>query len=168
MKNLTKCLALLMIGFSTNMFAQAGAIASAAVNIVAPISITKSVDMNFGIVATGMTEAGTAMLNTDGTRSTTGGVTIPPTSGSPTAASFVVTGTGNYTYEISLPSAPITLNGATEGVTVGSFVSSPNATGTLNAGTQTVYVGATLNVPESTVPGSYSNGSGLKVTVNYN
>ena len=58
---------------------------------------------------------------------------------------------GNYTYEISLPSAPITLNGATEGVTVGSFVSNPNATGTLNAGAQTVYVGATLNVPRSTV-----------------
>ena len=60
MKNLTYCLALLMVGFSTNMFAQARAIASAAVNIVMPISITKSVDMNFGTVVTGTTEAGTA------------------------------------------------------------------------------------------------------------
>ena len=60
MKNFTYCLALLMIEFSTNMFAQASARATACVNIVMPIGITKSVDMNFGTVVTGTTEAGTA------------------------------------------------------------------------------------------------------------
>ncbi len=157
-----------MVGFSTNIFAQTTAIASTSVNIVTPIGITKTVDMNFGNIATGLAASGTAVLSPDGTRSTTGGVTIPPVSGSPAAASFVVTGTGSYTYTISLPGSPIVLNGVTEGVTVDAFVSNPAPIGMLNAGTQTVYVGATLNVPESTVPGSYTNVSGLKVTVNYN
>ena len=168
MKNRTQYFALLLIGFSANTFAQATATASIAVNIVTPIGITKAIDMNFGNIATGITSGGTAVLSTDGTRSTTGGVTIPPTSGSPAAASFVVTGTGSYTYTISLPGSPITLNGSTEGMTVGAFVSNPAPIGRLSSGTQTIFVGGTLNVPESTTPGSYTNVSGLKVTVNYN
>jgi hypothetical protein len=168
MKNIIKYFALFMIGFTANTFAQATATASVSVNIVTPIGITKAVDMNFGNIATGITSEGTAVLSTDGSRLTTGGVTVPPTSGSPTAASFIVTGTGSYTYTISLPGSPITLNGSTEGVTVGAFVSNPAAIGSLSSGTQTINVGGTLNVPRSTIAGPYTNVSGLKVTVNYN
>jgi hypothetical protein len=60
------------------------------------------------------------------------------------------------------------LSGATEGVTVGAFVSNPASTGTLSTGTQTVNVGATLNIPASTAADTYKNTSGLHVTVNYN
>jgi hypothetical protein len=168
MKKLTILIALLLVvGFSTNAFAQATATASTTATIVAPIGITKSVDMDFGNVATS-SSAGTVQLATTGVRTAGGGATLPPTTGTVTAASFAVTGSGSYTYSISLPVGSITLNNGANTVTVGTFVSSPTPTGTLSSGSQTLIVGATLNVPASTVPGSYTNGSDLTVTVNYN
>ena len=167
MKNITKYFVLLLIGFSANAFAQAIATASATVNIVTPIGITKAVDMVFGNIATTLTP-GTVVLGTDGVRTPNGGVTLPASTGTVTAASFAVTGSGSYTYTISLPSSPITLSGTTDGVTVGAFVSNPAPTGKLSAGTQTVNVGATLNIPASTAADTYKNTSGLRVTVNYN
>ena len=167
MKNITKYFALLLIGFPANAFAQSTAAASTTVTIVTPIGITKSVDMVFGNVAT-TTASGTVVLGTDGTRTPIGGVTLPATAGTVTAASFAVAGSGTYTYTITLPASPITLVGTTAGVTVGTFVSNPAATGALTAGTQTVNVGATLNIPASTAADTYKNNSGLQVTVNYN
>jgi hypothetical protein len=169
MKNLTKYFALLLIVvvFSTNMFAQATATASTTATIVTPIGISKTVDMNFGNIAVNAS-TGTVALSTSGTRTPTGGVTLPATAGTVTAASFNVTGAGTYTYTISLPGAPITLTGTTAGVTVGTFVSNPSGTGALTAGAQTLLVGATLNLPVSTAAGSYTNAAGLSVTVNYN
>jgi hypothetical protein len=167
MKNIAKYISLLLIGFQANVFAQRTATAGIAVTIVTPIGITKSVDMVFGNIAT-TTASGTVVLSTDGTRTPNGGVTLPATAGTVTAASFAVTGSGSYTYTISLPSSPIVLSGATEGVTVGAFVSNPASTGTLSTGTQTVNVGATLNIPASTAADTYKNTSGLHVTVNYN
>jgi hypothetical protein len=136
MKNRTQYFALLLIGFSANAFAQATATASASVTIVTPIGITKAVDMVFGNIATTPTP-GTVVLGTDGVRTPNGGVTLPASAGTVTAASFAVTGTGSYTYTISLPASPIVLSGTTDGVTVGAFVSNPAPTGTLNAGAQT-------------------------------
>ena len=167
MKDMTKYFALLLIGFPANAFAQSTAAASTTVTIVTPIGITKSVDMVFGNIAT-TTASGTVVLGTDGTRTPIGGVTLPATAGTVTAASFAVTGSGTYTYTITLPASPITLVGTTAGVTVGTFVSNPAATGALTAGAQTVNVGATLNIPASTAADTYKNTSGLHVTVNYN
>jgi hypothetical protein len=168
MKNLIILIALLLVvGFSTNAFAQATATASTTATIVTPIGISKAVDMNFGNIATNGA-VGTVVLSTSGTRTPSGGVTLPATAGTVTAASFSVTGSGTYTYTISLPASPITLAGTTAGVTAGTFVSNPAATGALTAGAQTVLVGATLNLPVSVVAGSYTNAAGLTVTVNYN
>ena len=167
MKNITKCFALLLIGFPATAFAQATAAANTMVTIVTPIGITKSVDMVFGNIAT-TTASGTVVLGTDGTRTPIGGVTLPNSAGTVTAASFSVTGSGSYTYTISLPSSPIVLSGATAGVTVGGFVSNPASTGALSTGTQTINVGATLNIPASTAADTYKNTSGLHITVNYN
>ena len=168
MKKITILIAiLLVVGFSTNAFAQATATASTTATIVTPIGISKTVNMNFGNVATNGA-IGTVVLTPAGTRTSTGGVTLPATAGTVTAASFAVTGQGSYTYTISLPGSPITLAGTTAGVTVGTFVSTPAATGALTAGAQTVLVGATLKLPVSVVAGSYTNAANLTVTVNYN
>ena len=160
-------LAIIMLGSYAQTVAQSTATASTTATIVTPISIAKTVDMVFGNIATNGA-VGTVTLLTDGSRTSTGGVTLPATTGSPTAAAFVVTGSGSFTYSISLPGSAITLAGTTAGVTVGTFTSNPTPTGTLTAGTQTIYVGATLNLPVSTVAGSYTNAAGLSVTVNYN
>lgn len=169
MKKLTLLIALLIVGLSANAFAQVTATASTTATIIAPIAISKTLDMNFGNVAISAA-SGTVALATDGTRTPLGGATLPATAGTVSAASFAVTGAGSYTYTITLPATAITLTGATAGVTVDAFVSNPSGTGTLSAGgTQTVLVGATLNLPAGGVTaGSYSNAAGLTVTVNYN
>jgi hypothetical protein len=170
MKKLTLLLALLIVGLSTYAFAQPGAsaTATATATIVTPIGITKSVDMNFGNVATNGSAIGTVVLTPASTRTATGVATLPATAGTVTAASFAVTGSGTYTYSITLPAAAITLVGATAGVTASTFTSTPSGTGALTAGAQTLLVGATLNLPATAVTaGSYTSAA-FTVTVNYN
>ena len=162
----------MVMGFSmfiTNAYAQATAAATATANVVTPISITKNADMNFGNVAVQNTIAGTVVLTPASTRTRTGGVTLPATTGTVTAASFTVTGTGAYTYSISLPgSAFITHSSGSPTLFVGSFTSTPSGTGTLTGGTQTFTVGATLSVSAGAPAGIYTSTNPFNVTVNYN
>lgn len=167
MKNLL-ALAIIILGFSAVSFAQVSATATATTTIVTPIALSKSIDMNFGNVAVSPTTAGTVVLVPAGTRSTTGGVTLPVTTGTVAAAKFTVTGVSGYTYSITLPSAPITLTGVPSGtMTAGTFNSTPSSTGVLTGGTQDILVGATLNVAAAQVAGIYTS-SAFSVTVNYN
>ncbi len=170
MKNLTKLLAiaLVILSFSTKTSAQSSATATSTATIVTPISITKTVDMNFGNVAVTST-GGTVVLTPAGARSTTGGVTLPATNGTVAAASFNVTGEGTYTYAITLPSSvTLTRNSGSETMTVNAFTSNPSTTGQLTAGAQTLTVGATLNVSATQAAGTYVSGTPFTVTVNYN
>ena len=131
---------------------------------------TPNVDMNFGNVAVSAINPGTVILAPAGTRTTGGGggVTLPATTGTVTAADFTVTGNGNYTYAITLPSsATLTRVGFTETMTANTFTSTPSGTGTLSGGTQNLKVGATLNVAAAQVAGLYTCSS-FNVTVNYN
>ena len=174
MKNIVKSLALsfvAVIGFATASHAQATATASASANIITPISIVKTVNMNYGNVAVSATIAGTAILDPAGTRTTggAGGVTLPATTGTVSAASFTVSGQASYTYAITLPTSCTISDGASHNMTVDNFTSSPSATGTLSAsGTETLNVGATLNVAAAQAAGLYTNATGVPVTVNYN
>ncbi len=173
MKNLTKVLAIasIFITGATASFAQASATASAAATIITPITITKTADMNFGNVAVSATIAGTAVLAPAGTRTTggAGGVTLPSTTGTVAAASFTVAGQASYTYAITLPTTCTLSDGASHSMTVNTFTSSPATTGTLSGtGTQTLNVGATLNVSAAQASGTYTNATGVPVTVNYN
>lgn len=167
MKNLLIITALLL-GFTTVSLAQVTATASTSATIITPIAIAKDVDMNFGNIAVSPTLGGTVVLPTTGSRTKTGGVTLPVVTGTVTPASFTVTGEGSSTYTITLPTAAITLTGPSGTMTVENFVSTPSTTGTLSGGTQEVKVGATLNVAPAQAAGVYTNASGLFVTVNYN
>ena len=173
MKNFSKVLAIAVIalGLSNSSFAQATATASATATIITPITIIKTADMNFGNVAVSATTAGTAVLAPAGTRTTggAGGVTLPATTGTVSAASFTVSGQGGYTYAITLPTSCVITDGASHNMTVNAFTSSPSATGTLSVGgTETLNVGATLNVTAGQASGLYTNATGVPVTVNYN
>lgn len=157
---------------TTNVMAQDGATgsATATATIVAPIAIASTIQMNFGSFAVDAA-AGTVVLATDGVRTVTGGVTLPATAGTVTAASFAVTGEGTYTYAITIPSTAYTLTetvGTTETMDVTTFVSDPSVTGALTAGAQTILVGATLDVVGAQLAGVYTNATGFDVTVNYN
>ena len=170
MKNGTKwaLAALSVIGFSSSSFAQATATATATATIVTPISITKTVDMNFGNVAVQTATGGTVVMTPAGVRTAFLGVTLPAVPGTVTAASFTVNGQGTYTYAITLPATAVTLTNGANTMTADTFTSTPSATGVLTAGTQTLTVGATLNVAAAQAAGIYVSGTPFSVTVNYN
>jgi len=171
MKNITKlfAIALVVLGFATTSFAQSTATATSSATIITPILLTKTVDMNFGNVAV-TASGGSVILTPAGTRTKTGGVTLPVVAGTVTAASFDVTGEGSSTYSITLPSADLTITRqtGTETMTVNAFTSTPSVTGTLSGGAQTINVGATLNVAAAQVAGLYVSLTPFEVTVNYN
>ncbi len=173
MKNLIFSLfaIVMIVGFSPNVMAQATATASATATatIIAPITILKTADMNFGDIVRG---SGTVVIAPAGTRTLNGDVTSPTTTGTLSAAAFTVGGEGAYTYAITLPSTDHTITNTTgagaETMIVNSFTSTPTTTGALVAGTQSLTVGATLNVAVDQVSGVYVSGTGFEVTVNYN
>lgn len=167
MKNMKRLisLAVILAAFTAATFAQATATASA--TIVSPILISKSLDMNFGNVAVGIT-AGTVVMTPAGARSATGGVTLPATVGTVSAATFNVTGTAAYTYTIAIAGDPLNVTSGGNTMTVTTFTSSPTSPATLAAGNNALTVGATLNVGASQASGIYVSGTPFTVTVNYN
>ncbi|MFO7575292.1 MAG: DUF4402 domain-containing protein [Bacteroidales bacterium] len=154
--------------FSANVTGQVEATATATATIVTPISIANTTDMNFGNIAVSAT-AGTVILAPAGTRTPTGGVTLPAVPGTVSSAVFTVTGTPAYTYVITLPAAATTVTSGANTMTVDTFTSTPDGTGTLDgSGNQTLQVGATLNVGINQASGTYVSGTPFTVTVNYN
>jgi hypothetical protein len=152
------------------LFAQVSATATATAQIVAPITITKNVDMNFGNISSSAI-AGTVILTPAGTRTVTGGATLPTSAGTVTAAAFTIGGAPAYTYVITLPATPyvITRVSGSETMQVTAFTSTPTPTGLLDgSGAQTLSVGATLAVGVTQAAGTYTNATGFTVTVNYN
>jgi hypothetical protein len=169
MKNLRKFLVsvVLLLAFTSAAFSQVSATSNATATIVGPIGITNTQEMNFGNAAVSAV-AGTVVLTPAGARSTTGGVTLPATTGTVTAATFNVTGADGYTYDITLPAAPLTISSGGNNMTVDTFTSTPSGTGTLTGGSEVLSVGATLNVAGSQAAGTYTSATPFTVTVNYN
>ena len=151
----------------SSLFAQSVANANIAATIVTPISISKTLDVNFGNVSVSGT-AGTVILTPTGTRTATGGVSLPTTTGTLTAATFTISGQGTYTYAITLPSSPVTITNGGNVMTINNFTSSTLGAGTLSAGSQTLTVGATLNIAGNQPAGTYVSPTPFNVTVNYN
>jgi hypothetical protein len=168
MKQIAKflTLAILMVAFSVSTFAQVTASATATATIVTPITINKTVDMNFGNLYSAA--AGTVILDPAGVRTIGGGVTLAP-GGTVTAASFTVGGTPGVTYSITLPAGATTITSGANTMTVNTWTSSPTPTGTIGGGgTQVLTVGATLTVGAAQPAGIYVSGTPFDVTVNYN
>ena len=171
MKNLTKIAMIALMVLGINSFANAqilqDANATASTRIIAPITIAKVNDMNFGNVYAGL---GKVVLAPDGSRTVTE-LAVVSTSVAGTAASFTVGGESNYTFAITMPVAAHTLT-EVEGaavMSVDAFTSSLGATGTLDAsGAATFSVGASLNVAAAQIAGEYTNAAGFTVSVNYN
>ena len=170
MKALIKVVPLVIAMFliTGTAFTQVTASATASATILAPIALTKTVDMNFGNLAVNATD-GTIVLAPAGTRTATGGVTfLPSNTGTITAATFEVVGLEDATYSITLPTTATVISNGVNDMTVDNWTSDPTPTGTLTGGTQTLNVGATLNVPASSLAGIYTSATPFNVTVNYN
>jgi len=167
MKNLISLIAaVVLVAVTATVSAQVTGTATGSATIITPISITKTVDMNFGSIAVGTT-LGNVVLAPDGTRSKIGGVTLPAVTGTVSAASFTVNGLGTSTFSITLPTTYTNTSGVNT-MSIDTFTSTPSGSGSLVGGTQTIKVGATLDVAASQPAGTYTNATGFPVIVNYN
>ncbi|MGX4641958.1 DUF4402 domain-containing protein [Massilia sp. SYSU DXS3249] len=137
--------------------------------VVAPIQITKMVDLSFGNFAAGAS-LGTVALGTDGSRSVTGGVV--GLAGGSAAAQFDVVGQTGATYGITVVASPLTSGGNSMtfapavAVAAGAASTGVVATGTLTGGSQSIFVGGVLSVAATQAAGTYSGT--INATVEYN
>lgn len=151
------------LGFAL-LFAATAAFAAdvtgtATVVVLDPIAISETQALNFGNISPTGT-AGTVAISTTGTRTNSN---VDLLGGSPTQAIFAVTGAGNASFSVSLPSS-VTLTGP-ETITVDTFVHDAGGSPALSSGTATVNVGATLNVGASQAAGTYTGT--YNISVNY-
>ena len=136
--------------------------------ILATLTLTKNVDLNFGTMAIPLSP-GTVTVSPAGIRTYTGGVILLTQAPVATASSFTTNGDPGAVYSITLPTSNIIITSTVGSYTmpVNLFISSNNNSGTLNSvGADTFTVGATLNLGTTQQAGSYVGQ--YQVTVNYN
>ncbi len=134
-------------------------------NIVSTINIIAKNGIVFGDIGASSIP-GTVTIDTDGSRTSTGGATINSnTSGTP--AKFEASGDPNAIYIITLPTSIVITSAAGDTITVDNFTSTPSVNGQLDSsGRQDLNVGATMNVGSFQPFGSYSGI--MAMTVEYN
>jgi hypothetical protein len=176
MKQITRFFisAAVMLAITVASYGQVTAQATATATIVTPITITTTSNMSFGnVIQTAPASTSTVVLAPAGTATYTNASTsvIPAATATISAAVYNVTGTPAATYSITIPGAPITLNGPSGTMTVDNFTSTPTvaAGGVLSSpgGTQVLRVGAQLNISANQAAGTYTSAN-FPVTVNYN
>lgn len=134
--------------------------------VILPVSVTKTKDMDYGVLSAGAT-AGTAVLepNADAL-STTGGVGA--IGGTPHSAEFAGAAQSSSVVNIRIPSAAVTLTrvGGTQTMTVNNWtLQGQNKRALAKAQSFTFRVGGTLNVAANQVEGVYVGT--FDVTVQY-
>ena len=141
--------------------------AGAGATIVVPIAIQRTMDLEFGSIAPGFSD-GTVSVSTDDVRDKAGDLNLLTVGNTPTAAAFIVMGSPEATYTVTLPKEIGVVNEAgTEKMAVNEFNSNPDGAGVLDAkGQQSLKVGATLHVAASQAAGRYTGA--FEVTVEYN
>jgi hypothetical protein len=166
-------IALATFGFAATSFAQVTDGAYAEAHIITPLTITKTVDLDFGNVAV-INAPGTIVLTTASVRTGTGGATpVANPTGIVTAAEFTITGAPNSQVFVTLPDdlpTPVQVvhTNGTDLMDVTLFNCNP-ASGFLipAGGSETLFVGATLNTNADQLPGDYHTLADFEVTVNY-
>ena len=134
-------------------------------NIVSTINLVAQNGIVFGDLSASSIP-GSVAIDTDGSRTTTGGATLN-SSTSATPARYEVTGDPNALYSITLPATVTITSSAGDKMIVDSFISLPSAGGRLDsAGRQNLSVGATLRVGSFQPFGAYTGV--MATTVEYN
>lgn len=133
------------------------------IRIRLPLSISKTQDLDMGVVIPGTTGGNVTLDPATGSQGLTGGVLYASSSGLP--AQFSVTGAPNNTFTIAFGSSTITLTGPSGTMSL-ALNGSPSGSATLSAaGTAALNVGGTLSVAANQAEGTYAGT--LTVTVAY-
>lgn len=137
---------------------------NARVNVIEPIKITKSVDLDFGNVISSF-NPGTVTLSPDGTRSAHG-VQISSTFPGNVSPAEARVNHGNNKYSITLPDSFTLYNqeDPNQILVIDEFQVEPNSGNLMDI----LKIGATLKLEANQPSGYYTNSDGFNVTVSYN
>lgn len=138
-----------LIVLASAAYSQATGSATITATVVEPISISKSVESDFGNVA--VIFSGSVKVTPVEVRSKAGSVVIPATSGTFTAATFYTSGLAGYSYTITIPSEPLTIKNGSKRIKVN--IQSEDSS---------------LNTDSELVAGVYVSVTPFNMTVNYN
>jgi hypothetical protein len=177
MKTIIKILltAIVLFIFSASAIAQVSDGAYAEAHIITPLTINKTVDMDFGNIAV-INSPGHVYLSTTGGRTSDGGATpVANPAGIVTAAEFEITGLGNAQVVITIQGVPpedatidVVHTNTVDLMPVSNFVCDPPSGFLIPAGgLETIYVGATLTTAADQLPGTYHTISDFVVEINY-
>ena len=165
---------LLFAGLANNVMAQgASQTTDAKAEVITPITLVKSGELDFGKIAIAPGSTGTVVISSDGaTRTATGNAsTISTAFAFPT---YTVGGAISLGYTITVPAISVTTTATGTGSKTMTIAPSSKSTsvgvgtaGTLSGtGADTFTVGGTLSMAADQVPGSYTGT--FAVSVNYN
>jgi hypothetical protein len=162
-------LVIVMLAFGISSFAQISRTANATAVILAPLTVTKTVDLDFGSIAS--STGGNVIVATDNNR-TASGAGVSLIGGTPTAAAFDITGEPSRTITVVTPTLPVVLTGSVSGtMNISAVSSNPDVSGGTTilpvSGAVTLNLGATLVVGAAQPAGTYTNTTDFTVTVNY-
>jgi spore coat protein U-like protein len=163
MKKITFILFALIAGTG---FAQNAATAEASANvnaeIVSPITVKSTSELNFGRII-GNNTGGDVEIKVDGTRSSTDNPDLLDPTDEGQVGTFEVTAASGYSYSISIPSTTLTGDGeAMDIIFNNNLGESSSGTG----GVQNLILGGILSVNGSQAEGAYQGE--VTVTVSYN
>jgi hypothetical protein len=129
-------------------------------------SLANTVPLSFGAFTAG--SGGTLTVTPVGSRTKTGGVMLVSQGGVATAAQFMISGTPNAMFNITLPAdGSVVLSSGSDTMALDGFVAGTPAPMRVlsGGGTHTLSIGATMTVAPMQAPGNYSGTFNL--TVNY-
>lgn len=159
----------LSIPFNGRTQESVSALATISVNIIAPLTATEALQLNFGRFYPG-NSGGSIVISPTGDVTATSTVAIDNSPRNPGA--FVINGESNSLINVSLPKSPISItNDKSNHMIVDNWVATPNNEESgicLTDGSQKVLVGATLNIgtleqnPKGIYTGTY------QITFSYN
>lgn len=147
--------------FQLEVKAQATAYANIFCTIVAPVEITKVMDMSAGKIISG--NSGTSNQLSITSESANLGQ-----DGKTNVAAFRISGKNNV-FAVTVQNQPLVLlNEKSNSVTVNNFASQTAMVTDLGNGEQRVTISASLNVTKNQPSGNYDSKSPFNVTLNYN
>ncbi|MCX6266895.1 MAG: DUF4402 domain-containing protein [Bacteroidetes bacterium] len=153
MKEFPACIAIFLVlsALHSTAFCQVIEVSEAKISatIVEPGSMAKTINTDFGNVA--IILSAFVKMAPIGARSTKGGIILPVSSGTFTAAIYDYTGTAGLTYTVSYPTTPIIIGTGSDAMQVASFTSDP-----------------ARNSGSDLIAGVFVSVTPANVTVNYN
>lgn len=143
-----------IFAFSNISFGQSSANANAGANILKPIAITNTQDLDFGDIISQTAEF-TVTVTTAGARSASNVTAILTAVGE--QATFSVTGQENQTFKVTLPASVSITDGGVNSMSIAGFNHDLGATPVLDGtGNATLNVGAVLTVGAAQAAGAYT------------